>query len=378
MPLSHEDSLRLNILRTQRPDVIRINEANLQLNALTAKGEAFIQLHPNCNDETYLKMVREILSLHALGSNKGYPIYLKRWTRMEQQRDVEKSAKLLLLGEPEAVIAVVYTPDISLEIAKYAWWAEQTTEVARCLLAQAQVKNTELAKTLMDFLIEFLPFETDALAIVNSIRLISQPSDDNADLRQKLWQQAQRKRSYYVGFLHNSPQDLPLSLPAHPDYNYFKQRSETLPDNPYLQHWIALLSPVGQAWLHTVQQAMEKPKEQDVVVALFNAINAYHAKLHPHIDRDLSRGIRDLDRLLHQSEQWYQQPQQLGETWMACLNHCDEHHAQQAQALLFLLQLGENSLNPILSQTDAVGSVLRKRLQPLFSVIVQHMQAFSK
>lgn len=377
MPLSNEDNLRLNILRTQQPKVIRINDSKLSLHALTAKGEATIQLHPNCNEEAYLKLVRETLSLHALGSHKGYPIYLKRWTRMEQQRDVKKSAQLLLLAEPEAVIAVVHTPDISLEIAENAWWAEQNTEVARCLLSQKQVKNTELAKTLMDFLIEFLPFETDALAIVESIRLISRPSDHNATLRDKLWQQAHRKRSYYVGFLHNPACDLPLSLSEHPDYAKFTQLSQANPNNPYLKHWTTLLSSEGQAWLYTLQQAMEKPKQQDVVVSLFDAINRYHHGLHAQMDVDLSQGIRDLDTIEAQVQQWYQQPETLNPAWKNCLDQCDATSASQAQALLFLLQLGEKSLNPILSQTDAVGSVLRKRLQPLFKVIHQHLQAFS-
>ena len=49
-------------------------------------------------------------------------MYLQRWTRMGQMRD-ESLEQLLLLGEPEAVVAVVCAPGLTDELARRAWWA---------------------------------------------------------------------------------------------------------------------------------------------------------------------------------------------------------------------------------------------------------------
>ena len=103
--LSSEDALRLNVLLANKPQAIRLDESSITLHALTDKGEAKISLKPNCRDDLYLRKVREVLSGHVLGSPGGYPVYLKRWSRMGQARN-EILEKLLLLGEPEAVAAM--------------------------------------------------------------------------------------------------------------------------------------------------------------------------------------------------------------------------------------------------------------------------------
>ena len=54
-------------------------------------------------------MAREFLASHVLGSPGGYPVFINRWTRMGQARD-ENLQRLLMLGEPEAVVAVWLPP----------------------------------------------------------------------------------------------------------------------------------------------------------------------------------------------------------------------------------------------------------------------------
>ena len=61
---------------------------------------------PNCRDDRYLKMVKELISEKVLGSPGSYPIILCRWTRMGQARD-ESLERLLQLGEAEAIVAVL-------------------------------------------------------------------------------------------------------------------------------------------------------------------------------------------------------------------------------------------------------------------------------
>ena len=86
MELSSEDSLRLNVLLANRPLAIRIDESSMTVFALSEQGEASVKLNPRGRDDQYLKKVRELLSSQILGSPGGYPIFLRRWTRMGQAR----------------------------------------------------------------------------------------------------------------------------------------------------------------------------------------------------------------------------------------------------------------------------------------------------
>ena len=106
MELTNEDTLRLNVLLANKPQAIRIDESSMTVLGLTPQGEVRVKLNPSGRNEPYLRKVRELLSGHVLGSPGGYPVYLKRWTRMGQMRD-ESLEQLLLLGEPEAVVAAV-------------------------------------------------------------------------------------------------------------------------------------------------------------------------------------------------------------------------------------------------------------------------------
>ena len=120
MELSSEDSLRLNVLINQDLQAIRIDESKMIVYALTGRGEAKVPLNPTCRDEKYLRIVREMFSTHALGSPGGYPVFLRRWTRMGQMRE-ESLEGLLILGEPEAVVAVANSTELTEEVARRAW-----------------------------------------------------------------------------------------------------------------------------------------------------------------------------------------------------------------------------------------------------------------
>ena len=71
MDLSPEDALRLNVLLAGKPLAIRINESTLTLYGLSDRGDAQVQLNPNCRSEQYGRRVREALSGHVLGSPGG-------------------------------------------------------------------------------------------------------------------------------------------------------------------------------------------------------------------------------------------------------------------------------------------------------------------
>ena len=138
MELSPQDALRLNVLLANKPQAIRINESSMTVFGLSATGEAQIELNPTGRHEQYLKRVKELFSGHVLGSPGGYPVYLQRWTRMGQMRD-ESLEQLLLLGEPEAVVAAVSAQGLTDELARRAWWAMEDADNARHMLAKAAV-----------------------------------------------------------------------------------------------------------------------------------------------------------------------------------------------------------------------------------------------
>ena len=250
MELSPEDALRINVLLASSLQAVRIDESTMTLHALSGKGEARVRLNPNCRDEAYLRGVRETLSSHVLGSPGGYPIYLKRWTRMGQARD-EILESLLLLGEPEAVVAVVNATGITDEIARRAWWALQTAENARCMLEQAQVIEGEMGAVLADFLVEFLPFEEEARNQIASVRLVLQGELIDSAVKLKLWERGKSKNAYYVGFLQAVPDDLPGEHAPHPQWEALQGRLEKLvaAGNPFAVQLCRLLSSAGQAWL---------------------------------------------------------------------------------------------------------------------------------
>jgi hypothetical protein len=130
MELSSEDLLRLNVLLANDIEAIRIDEQHMTVYGLARGNEARIPLCPNCRPEKYLRLVREMLSSHVLGSPGGYPVFLQRWTRMGQAREAQLD-KLLLLGEPEAVVAVAGAAGLSDDLARRAWWSMPTADIAR-------------------------------------------------------------------------------------------------------------------------------------------------------------------------------------------------------------------------------------------------------
>jgi hypothetical protein len=138
MELSAQDTLRLNVLLASKPQAIRINENSMTVFGLSADGEAQVQLNPTGRADQYIKRVKELLSGHVLGSPGGYPVYLQRWTRMGQMRD-DSLEQLLLLGEPEAVVAAVSAQGLTDELARRAWWAMEDATNARHMLRKAAV-----------------------------------------------------------------------------------------------------------------------------------------------------------------------------------------------------------------------------------------------
>ncbi|MBT8121972.1 MAG: sulfur reduction protein DsrS [Gammaproteobacteria bacterium] len=377
MDLSPEDALRVNVLLAGNLKAVRIDESRMTLHALSDKGEASIQLTPNCRDESYLRRVRETLSSHVLGSPGGYPVYLKRWTRMGQARDGILES-LLLLGEPEAVVAVVNATGITDELARRAWWAVQTSDNARCMLQQEAVVKGRMGPVLAEFLVEFLPFEEEPRNQIRSVRLVLQESLVNDAERERLWEKGRHRNALQVGFLQAVPDDLPDALPPHPDNELAQEALEGLcaSDNPFARQYLRLLGSAGQTFLATVERIMKKPSNQDVMVELMHAIAAYNRSLPlpEGVISDIDAITPSVEALLNGAEARNAAAGQA----LAALQEALPQARQKIHAMLVLAMLDEPVLNPVFSKTDAIGTVMRKKLKPVTEPIHAQISILSK
>ncbi|MEE9343207.1 MAG: sulfur reduction protein DsrS [Gammaproteobacteria bacterium] len=370
MELSLEDALRLNVLLANPLQAIRIDESSMVVYALSEEGEASIRLNPQGRDDRYLKKVRETLSSQVLGSPGGYPVFLRRWTRMGQARN-DSLEQLLLLGEPEAVVAVVHAQGLSDEIARRAWWAMPVADNARRMLENEAVVNGAMGPELANYLIEYLPFETEHRSMLETVRLILQPGLISAEAKNKLWSAAKRRNTFYVGFMQTIPDGLPDIVAPAALWVETHEKLEPLivSNNPVAIQLDRCLSAPGQAFMRVVEKAFNKPNNQDVVVELLKAVQSYFSSVCPNGDAaaDILTMIEDADVLCDVPA--------VCPTTRAVREVLDAapELEQQVQAMLVLSWVGEPLINPVFSRTDSIGSVMRKKIEPVTTPLLKQI-----
>lgn len=386
MPLSNEDSLRLNVLLAQKVSAIRIDEGKLLVYALTQKGEAKIQLNPNVRNDKYVKEVKDFLSTKALGAPGGFPMFLSRWNRMGDLRNSSLD-KLLLLGEEEAVAAVVNNKSITADIAQSAWWAVQSAENARSMLANEAVVQSEFGTELAKFLIEFLPFEEDPLSMLISTRLVLQKGLISEEDVQKLWKKGKSKTTLYVGFLEIRPDDIPEQAAEHAQYQTVNEKLSALvaDNNPYAVTLCKLLSASGQTFLKTAEAAFKRPPNYDIVGALIESIRSYVFVNQPEAGQTLQQHELGLD-LQGQPQTDIEQISLLchdifndansivASEQLKVVRDAVPESAAHLQAMLFLSRAAQTVLSPTIANSTAVGSLMRKKLKPVFTPMLMNLR----
>lgn len=335
--LSAEDALRLNILLAGELHAVRIDEGAMTLHALTPKGEAKIGLHRNCRADLYVMRVRELLGGHALDSPGGYPVHLRRWTRMGHASPKNLEA-LLKLGEPEAVTAVALAPTLSDELARRAWWALPTMEVARCMLEHTAVRQGSMGPVLADFLIEHLPFEEDPVQAMNSIRAVSGAGLLAAEAGEQLWAKARRRPHYFIGFLEHRPDALPGGTGRPLDAAL---QARAAAGDPWARQLARCHAPSGQSFLAAAELALDKPPAHETVYLLLDILGNYFASV---------RGVEAAAGL----------PAELD---------------REVEAMAALAKVSNQTATPILTRTTAIGPLMRRHLEPLFAPIIGHVRA---
>ncbi|MBI5329109.1 MAG: hypothetical protein HZB71_00685 [Betaproteobacteria bacterium] len=342
--LSPEDSFRLQVLLTQNLKAVRIDESALVLHALTDQGEASLPLAPVCRPDRYLRLVREFLSGHALGSPGGYPVYLSRWTR-QGQVEGGKLGRLLLTGEPEAVVAVVYSPALTNELAEYAWWAQPTIENARLMLRREAVAQGRMGRVLAEFLAEHLPFlRDDHLGIMDTVAVLIHARALTPAQLEGVWKKGRRSNTHYVAFLELAAlaHRLPIPLPAHAECDGITAALAGREAEPGVAALLRALSSQGQTFLAAAADVLERPETQEVASRTLNAIGAYFgppgAASHPLCD--------------------------------AC-----QIYAPRLEAAQRLVACNDAALKPIFARSSAIGSLMRRKIEPVISALLADIRA---
>ncbi|NEX15622.1 MAG: sulfur reduction protein DsrS [Halochromatium sp.] len=372
MELSSEDNLRLNVLLANRPQAIRIDESRLIVYGLSERGEAKVTLNPTGALDAYLRAVKELISGHILGSPGGYPVYLRRWTRMGQMRD-QSLEQLLMLGESEAVVAAVGSPGLTPELARRAWWAMEDAENARRMLRNPTIVASTMGPVLADYLLEYLPFETDHETMMESVRLVLQPGLLSDEKILELWKRSTRKQAYLVGFLRARPDDLPEPLQPRADAEEIATAlaAELSAGNAVAGLLVRVTSAAGQRFLKTLSAVLDKPPNQDIVSAGFDLLRGYFAVLRPEGDPNLA-----IDALLADGEAFVGLG---GHTSARAIEEVGpEPMREQVQRILeqlpatapdlvtmrLLSGAGYGLIRPLLPDPTTLGSLMRRKLTP--------------
>ncbi len=359
MELRAEDTLKLNVLLANA-QAIRINEQTMCVYGMTDGDDARVELSPNCPPEKYLRLVREMLSTNALGSPRGYPVYLRRWTRMGDMRN-KRLEPLLMLAEDEAVIAVARAAGLTDELAARIWWTLPTAEVGRYMLEHPGVVHGVMGPILAAYLTEYLPFEEVPANLINTVRLILQPGLISDAQRREIWRRGAQKNHYYVGFLQTMPDDLPDPQPARADYQSVTGALRALTDDPVAKQLLRVLSAPGQAFLHTCERVLCKSLDQDVVVELLDAMYHYFAPLRTD-DREFD-SVTEL-------EQYIDRVVQAHDPRGAPVRRSLPESATDLRDMLLLAHSGEPLVRPIFARTDAIGSLMRKKIAPVTNAVL--------
>ncbi len=341
--LSAEDSFRLQVLLAQDLKAVRIDESTLTLHALTDKGEASIPLCPNCREDKYLRQVRELLSGHALGSPGGYPVFLTRWTRHGQMAGVNLG-KLLLTGEPEAVIAVVHSPGLTDELARHAWWTLPTIENARLMLSREAVAQGPMGRVLADFLVEHLPFlQDDHLGIIDTIAVLIYSRAVTPAGLETMWKFGRRSNTHYVAFLEMAAGCLPLPLAPHKQHEAVRatMANQLAAGHPASTALERALSSQGQTFLDAAEEILARPETQEVVSRTLNAIGRY-----------FSAGL-----------DWNRLDQPACDTCLAFV--------PKLEAAARLARSDDSAVKAIFARSTAIGSLMRRKIEPVTSTLLR-------
>ena len=109
---------------------------------------------------------------------------------------------------------------------------------------------------------------------------------------------------------------------------------------------------------------LKKLNNQDAAVSLFEAIQLYFNGIQT--DTSQRRRIEDIEVDASACCTSY-------ETATSVID-VNPDYAEKVRAMMILSMVGEQLLAPVFGQTDAIGSVMRKKLTPITSVLLEQIK----
>jgi len=358
--LASEDLLRLNVLLVNA-QAIRIDEHHMVVYGLGEDRDYEVRLNVTGNEQAYLKKVREFLSTAMFGSPRRYPKYLHRWAGLGQINNVPVD-KLLMLGEPDVMLAVAYNSALTDEQAQRAWWAYPGPELGRCLLARVSELDDDFARELVKYLIEYLPFETNTQDILGTVVLVLSSGLADADMCNSMWRRGMRKKVYRIGFMLTDVGKVPEQQEPREDFASFAPVLAAFPDQPLARLVSRIMDSDGQTLIATALDCLSKCSDQDEVNSLLEALQKFFKIALP--------GPAN-----HETVQAVDAAAALHEKAMAAplIQELPALHAT-ITGVLVMSQVGPSLTIPYFSKSDASGSVMRKQLAELFDYLQAHLR----
>jgi hypothetical protein len=158
------------------------------------------------------------------------------------------------------------------------------------MLANPTIAASDMGPMLADYLVEYLPFETEHETMMESIRLVLQPGLLSDERIAELWRKSARKPAYLIGFLRARPDDLPDQPEARADAEAITAAlaDELRAGNAIAGLLVRVTSAGGQGFLKTLSAVLAKPPNQDIVSAGFDLLRGYFSVLRREGDPNLS------------------------------------------------------------------------------------------
>ena len=353
--------LRLGVLATRRVRAVRIDETAACLSALTDEGEARIPLEPGPDSGRYFRDLREYLSELFLNLPGGYPAHIGRWSRMHSLHP--DPARLLLLGDPEAVVAVACADSLDARVAADAWWCSQNVEIALALLRHAGAAQWSVGPELARYVLEHLPFEEDAATVAGALGRILQPGLVSSERAASLWQRGRRRQPWRAGFFLGHPALYPDPQGQHPGFDALRAgfRHHGQDRNPVGMLLLAFLGEPGRNALAALLGALDGAREQEVVTLVFHRMQEVFRWPEPVAarPRNPETAWSLADDLLARE----------GGPGQGVHPILDGRQRGSLRSLAFLCLVSEEMLAPVFGGNTFSGSVMRRHLEPVLAEV---------
>jgi hypothetical protein len=183
---------------------------------------------------------------------------------------------------------------------------------------------------------------------------------------QRLWGRAKGDNTYYAGFLAALPDALPGQSTARADWDRVEPVLAPLlvSGNKYARQLARVLGAPGQTFLAACGDVLSRPADQDVARSVFRTVGAYFGVLR----QDAGQEIKP-DEALAQADFRLLNP----DAELAALLAAVPALQSETRSLLALAEMGEFSVAPILVRTTAIGSLMRRKLEPVSEPVMEQL-----